>query len=77
MPEGIMHNVNPWKKRRKGYGDSILLRELFPKERIMGYYVLVNRKYKIKTGEGLMKYIHAMLKNILKTIFGLNENSMI
>lgn len=59
--ERITHNEMPWKEARKGYGDSIPSSELLPKERIMEYYVDVNRKYEIDMEEGLRKYIHDML----------------
>lgn len=59
--ERITHNEIPWKEARKGYGDSIPSSELLPKERIMEYYVDVNRKYEIDMEEGLRKYIHDML----------------
>ena len=51
--ERITHNEDPWKEARKGYGDSIPSSELLPKERIMKYYVAINRKYGIGTEEGL------------------------
>ena len=59
--ERITHNEMPWKEARKGHGDSIPSSELLPKERIMEYYVDVNRKYEIDMEEGLRKYIHDML----------------
>lgn len=59
--ERITHNEMPWKEARKGYGDSIPSSELLSKERIMEYYVDVNRKYEIDMEEGLRKYIHDML----------------
>ncbi len=59
--EKITHNETPWKEARKGYGDSIPSSELLQKERIMKYYVAVNRKYGIDTEEGLRTYIHDML----------------
>lgn len=58
--EKITHN-EPWLEARKGYGDSIPSSELLPKERIMGYYMAVDRKYGIDTEEGLRTYIHDML----------------
>ena len=61
--ERITHNEDPWKEARKGYGDSIPSSELLPKERIMKYYVAINRKYGIGTEEGLNAYIHDMLMN--------------
>ncbi len=60
--ERITHNEDPWMEARKGYGDSIPSSELLPKERIMKYYVAVNQKYGIETENGLMDYIHDMLK---------------
>lgn len=59
--EKITHNEEPWIEARKGYGDSIPSSELLPKERIMKYYVLINEKYGIDTGDGLRTYIHDML----------------
>ena len=59
--ERITHNEEPWKKARKGYGDSIPSSELLPKERIMKYYVAVNEKYGIDKETGLRTYIHDML----------------
>lgn len=59
--ERITHNEDPWKESRKGYGDSIPSSELLPKERIMKYYMMVNRKYNIDTEDGLRTYIHDML----------------
>ena len=59
--ERITHNEDPWKEARKGYGDSIPSSELLPKERIMKYYIAVNRKYGIDTETGLRTYIHDML----------------
>ena len=61
--EKITHNENPWKEARKGYGDSIPSSELLPKERIMDYYIAVNKKYGIDTENGLQTYIHDMLRN--------------
>ncbi len=60
--ERITHNEDPWKEARKGYGDSIPSSELLPKERIMRYYITVNKKYAINTETGLQAYIHDMLK---------------
>ena len=59
--ERITHNEAPWKEARKGYGDSIPSSELLPKERIMKYYMDVNKKYGINTEDGLRTYIHDML----------------
>ncbi|MCR5726973.1 MAG: DUF4065 domain-containing protein [Lachnospiraceae bacterium] len=59
--EKITHNEDPWMEARKGYGDSIPSSELLPKERIMKYYILINRKYGIDTEDGLRSYIHDML----------------
>lgn len=61
--EKITHNENPWKEARKGYGDSIPSSELLPKERIMDYYIAVDKKYGIDTENGLQTYIHDMLRN--------------
>lgn len=62
--ERITHNEGPWKEARKGYGNSIPSSELLPKERIMEYYRLVNRKYRIDTEDGLRTYIHDMLAKV-------------
>lgn len=62
--ERITHNEAPWKKARKGYGDSIPSSELLPKECIMKYYVAVNKKYSIDTETGLRTYIHDMLDKV-------------
>ena len=59
--EKITHNEEPCLEARNGYGDSIPSSELLPKERIMKYYMSVNRKYGIDTEEGLRTYIHDML----------------
>lgn len=59
--EKITHNEEPWVEARKGYGDSIPSSELLPKDRIMKYYILVNKKYGIDTEAGLKTYIHDML----------------
>lgn len=59
--ERITYSEAPWKEARKGYGDSIPSSELLPKDRIMKYYVDINRKYGIGTEEGLKTYIHDML----------------
>ena len=59
--ERITHNEDPWKEARKGYGDSIPSSELLQKERIMEYYIAVNKKYGINTEDGLRTYIHDML----------------
>ena len=61
--EKITHNENPWKEARKGYGDGIPSSELLPKERIMDYYIAVDKKYGIDTENGLQTYIHDMLRN--------------
>ena len=63
--ERITHNEEPWKEARKGYGDSIQSRELLSKEHIMKYYMTVRQKYNIETENGLMDYIHDMLKKAL------------
>ncbi|MBE6005496.1 MAG: DUF4065 domain-containing protein [Lachnospiraceae bacterium] len=59
--ERITHNEDPWMEARKGYGDSIPSSELLSKDRIMKYYVMINRKYGIDTEDGLSTYIHDML----------------
>lgn len=59
--ERITHNEAPWKEARKGYGDSIPSSEILPKERIMQYYIAVNKKYGIDTEDGLRTYIRDML----------------
>lgn len=59
--EKITHNEEPWKESRKGYGDAIPSSEVLPKERIMKYYIAVNKKYDINTENGLRSYIHDML----------------
>lgn len=59
--ERITHNEEPWMEARKGYGDGIPSSELLPKERIMNYYVMINKKYGIDTEDGLQTYIHDML----------------
>ena len=46
--EKITHNEEPCLEARNGYGDSIPSSELLPKERIMKYYMSVNRKYGIQ-----------------------------
>ena len=60
--ERITHNEDPWKEARMGYGDGIPSSELLPKEHIMKYYIAVNQKYGIETQNGLMNYIHDILK---------------
>lgn len=60
--ERITHNEEPWKAARKGYGDSIPSSELLQKERIMRYYIAVNKRYGIDKEGGLQSYIHDMLK---------------
>lgn len=60
----ITHNEGPWLEARKGYGDTIPSSELLPKERIMRYYIAVNRKYGINTEDGLRAYIHDMLGRV-------------
>ncbi|MBR5356238.1 MAG: SocA family protein, partial [Lachnospiraceae bacterium] len=59
--EKITHNEDPWKEARTGYADSVPSGELLQKERIMKYYIGVNKKYRIDTKEGLMTYIHHMV----------------
>lgn len=59
--EKITHNEDPWMEARKGYEDSIPSSELLPKDRIMKYYIAVNRRYGIDTETGLRTYIHDML----------------
>lgn len=59
--ERITHNEEPWKEARKGYDDSIPSSELLSKERIMKYYIAVNKEYGIDTETGLQTYIHNML----------------
>lgn len=59
--ERITHNEDTWKEARKGYGDSIPSSELLSKERIMKYYIAVNKKYGIDTEDGLRTYIRDML----------------
>ncbi len=60
--ERITHNEEPWKAARKGYGDSIPSSELLQKERIMRYYIAVNKRYGIDKEDVLQSYIHDMLK---------------
>ena len=60
--ERITHNEEPWKAARKGYGNSIPSSELLQKERIMRYYIAVNKRYGIDKEDGLQSYIHDMLK---------------
>lgn len=59
--ERITHNESPWREARKGYADGIPSSELLSKERIMKYYIAINREYGIDTEEGLKIYIHDML----------------
>ncbi len=59
--EKITHNEEPWLEARKGFDDSIPSSALLPKERIMQYYIAVNRKYGIDTEDGLRTYIRDML----------------
>lgn len=59
--EKITHNESPWMEARKGYGENIPSSELLSKERIMKYYIAVNRKYGIDTEDGLRTYIRDML----------------
>lgn len=59
--EKITYNEDPWKAAREGYDDGIPSSELLTKERIMKYYIAMNRKYGIGTEEGLRTYIHDML----------------
>ena len=63
--ERITHNENPWMEARKGYSDGIRSSELLPKEEIMEYYILINRKYGIDTKDGLQTYINDMLNKTL------------
>lgn len=58
--EKITRNEDPWMEARKGYGDGIPSSGLLPKDRIMKYYIAVNRKYGIDTEAGLRTYIHDM-----------------
>ncbi len=60
--EKITRNEAPWAETRKEYGDSVQLNEILSKERIMKYYILINRKYGIDTEKGLRTYIHDMLE---------------
>lgn len=60
--ERITHNEAPWREARKGYGDGIPSSEVLPKDRIRMYYETVNAKYGIATEDGLMNYIHDMLR---------------
>ncbi len=59
--EKITHNEDPWKEARKGYGDNVPSSELLAKERIMKYYVEINKKYGIDTEAGLKTYINDMI----------------
>ena len=61
MLEKITHNEDPWKEARKGYGDNVPSSELLSKERIMKYYVEINKKYGIDTEAGLKTYIYDMI----------------
>lgn len=62
--EKVTHNEEPWKEARRGYGDNIPSSELITKDRIRKYYEKVNAKYRIETENGLMNYIHDMLKKV-------------
>lgn len=62
--ERITHNEDPWKDARKGYGDNIPSSEVLPKDSIKMYYETVNTKYGIETENGLMSYIHDMLRKV-------------
>lgn len=59
--EKITHNENPWLEARKEYGDAVPSGEILKKERIMKYYIEINRKYGIDTESGLRTYIDDML----------------
>lgn len=59
--EKITHNEAPWIEARKGYGTGIPSNELLPKDRIMKYYIMINKKYDIATEAGLRTYISDML----------------
>lgn len=60
--ERITHNEEPWKKARKGYGDSIPSNELLSKESIKEYFEKVNRQYGIDSEDGINQYIQDILK---------------
>ncbi|MCR4673090.1 MAG: DUF4065 domain-containing protein [Lachnospiraceae bacterium] len=59
--EKITHNEDPLMEAGIGDGEDIPSGELMLKERIMKYYILINRKYEINTEEGLRNYINDML----------------
>ena len=59
--ERITHHETPWKEARKGYGDGIHSHETIPKDRIMKYYITVNKQYGIDNEKGLHEYIRDML----------------
>lgn len=62
--EKITHNEEPWKKARKGYGDTIPSSELLDKVSIKRYYDSVSHRYAINTEQGLNAYIHDMLDKV-------------
>lgn len=65
--EKITHNEAPWVEAREGYGDGIPSSKILLKERMMKYYITVNRKYGIDTETGLQTYIHDMLDKAFQT----------
>ena len=60
--EKITHKEKPWIEARRGYGEGIPSCEILSKERIMIYYIEVNKLYGIDNVEGIRKYIADMLK---------------
>ena len=60
--EKITHKEKPWHEARRGYGEGIPSSEILSKERIMNYYIEVNKLYGIDNEEGIRKYIADMLK---------------
>lgn len=63
--ERITHNETPWKNARRGYGDTVPSKEPLSKESIKIYYEQVDRKYNIRSENGLKQYIQDMLGMVL------------
>ncbi len=60
--EQITHNEDPWIKARYGYGEGVASNEPISQDSMQQYYVSMLQQYALDTGEGVMAYIHDMLK---------------
>lgn len=60
--EWITHKETPWKDARRGYAEDEHSQVIIEKNAIRAYFGIIDRKYSLRSKEGIRKYIDAMLE---------------